>query len=198
VTARRRLGIVVVAALALALAACGVPTQSSPSSIARSRVPFGLLNGRVPVTTTTTPHQSFVLAHVFYLSSTNQLISVQRVVYVPATLNSILTSLLAGPDSTESTSGLRTAIPDDVNVISALTTAPGIVTVNFDDGFSQISGGNAELAVSQVVDTVATQNGLDTGVEFEIDGQHTSVPIASGATVPGPVYLLQFVNPPGG
>ncbi|HEY1829418.1 MAG TPA: GerMN domain-containing protein [Acidimicrobiales bacterium] len=195
---RRRLGIVVVAALALTLAACGVPTQSSPSSIARSRVPFGLLNRRAPSTTTTTPHQSFVLEHVFYLSSTNQLVSVQRVVYVPATLSSTLTALLAGPDSTESTSGLRTAIPDDVNVISAIPTAPGIVTVDFDAGFSEISGGNAELAVSQVVDTVATQNGLDTGVEFEIEGQRTSVPIASGATVPGPVYLLQFVNPPGG
>jgi hypothetical protein len=30
-------------------------------------------------------------------------------------------------------------------------------------------------------------------VIFEIAGQRTSVPIASGAEVPGPVYLLQFV-----
>ena len=68
-----------------------------------------------------------------------------------------------------------------------------LVTVNFNEAFSQISGTSAELAVAQVVATVAAQNGQTTGVIFEIDGQRTSVPIASGASVPGPVYLLQFV-----
>ena len=53
--------------------------------------------------------------------------------------------------------------------------------------------GATEVAVSQVVATIATQIGLGTGVIFEIDGQRSSVPIASGAEVPGPVYLWQFI-----
>jgi spore germination protein GerM len=194
-TARRALGLVVVAGLALTLAACGVPTQSTPKAISSNRVPFGLLDPRVPVTTTTQPRQSLVPVHVFFLSSTLQLVSVERVVYSPAPLSSILTALLAGPDASDAAAGLTTAIPDDVNVLSAVTQGT-LVTVNFNTAFSQISGADAELAVSQVVATVATEIGMGTGVEFEIDGQHTSVPIASGATVPGPVYLLQFVGPP--
>jgi len=48
--------------------------------------------------------------------------------------------------------------------------------------------------VAQVVATIAAQTGPNTGVIFEIEGQHTSVPIASGASVTGPVYILQFLS----
>jgi len=69
------------------------------------------------------------------------------------------------------------------------------VTVNFQIPLSPKSPEPpTELAVSQVVFTVATQNGANTGVIFEIDGQRTSVPISSGATVFGPVYYFQFTR----
>ena len=55
--------------------------------------------------------------------------------------------------------------------------------------FGQITGTATELAVAQIVATVATENGYGTGVIFEIDGQRTSVPIANGSQVAGPVYL---------
>ena len=42
--------------------------------------------------------------------------------------------------------------------------------------------------------TVANEVGPGTGVIFEIDGQRTSVPIANGSLVAGPVYLLEFFN----
>ena len=54
----------------------------------------------------------------------------------------------------------------------------------------QITGTASEQAVAQIVTTVVNENGLGTGVVFEIDGTHTSVPIANGAEVAGPVYLL--------
>jgi spore germination protein GerM len=111
-------------------------------------------------------------------------------------LSAILTSLMAGPSSAEQSSGLTTAIPNDVNVISASTTSPGVVTVNLSNGFAQIIGSATEEAVGQVVATVATQNGVNTGVVFEIEGVRTSVPTANGAQEAGPVYLLQFLAPP--
>ena len=58
------------------------------------------------------------------------------------------------------------------------------------------SGAATELAVSQVVFTVAAQNGAGTGVIFEIGGERTSVPVSSGAEVLGPVYALQFISEP--
>jgi spore germination protein GerM len=191
---RRRLATLFV--LALLATGCAIPTQSGPSSIPASHVPFGLLNAQPSATTTTQPDpSSLVPVKVYFLTNTEQLQSVQRVVVTPASLTSIITSLLGGPSSSETGSGLATAIPNNVMVLSAMAVGP-MVTVNFNEAFSQISGTFVELAVAQVVATIAAQNGLNTGVIFEIDGQRTSVPIASGASVSGPVYLLQFIAAP--
>ena len=73
------------------------------------------------------------------------------------------------------------------------TTQGSVVTVNFNDAFGEITGTNTELAVAQVVATVWPRRAAaTTGVIFEIDGEPTSVPVASGAQVSGPVYLSQF------
>jgi spore germination protein GerM len=82
-----------------------------------------------------------------------------------------------------------------VEVLS-VTTVGTTVTVNFNSAFADITGAATEIAVSQVVYTVATQNGIGTGVIFEIGGIRTSVPVASGAEVLGPVNALQFVTVP--
>ena len=74
------------------------------------------------------------------------------------------------------------------------TTQAGIVTVNMNAAFGDITGNSIELAVAQIVATVATENGLNTGVVFEIDGQRTSVPIANGSQVTAPVYLIEFLT----
>jgi spore germination protein GerM len=196
---RRRLPVVVVAvAVGLCVAGCGIPTQGSPSSIASSKVPFGLLNHNLPTTTTTLP-KSFVPVTVFYIGPSQQLQPRGRVVASPAPLTAILDSMLAGPTTEETASGLFTAIPNDVTVLSATTstTAQGsIVTVNLNSPFLQITGADTELAVGQVVATIATASGFGTGVIFEIEGQRTSVPIANGSLATGPVYVLEFLSPP--
>jgi hypothetical protein len=66
--------------------------------------------------------------------------------------------------------------------------------VNFNSAFGQITGTAIEQAVAQVVATVATETGTGTGVIFEIEGQRTSVPVANGSQVAGPVYLLDFLS----
>jgi hypothetical protein len=192
----RRLTLVAAATAVVALLAsgCGIPTQSGPSAIAANHVPFDLLKPQPPTTTTTQPDpSSLVPVKIFFLTSSQKLQAVERVVMSPAPVTSLLTALLAGPTSAETGSGSTTAIPNDVTVLSAVAQG-SVVTVNFNAAFGQITGTSTELAVSQVVATVAVQNGLGTGVSFEIEGQPTSVPISSGAQVPGPVYLLQFLG----
>jgi hypothetical protein len=184
--------------LALVAAGCAIPTQQGPSTIAASHVPFNLLSPQPPSTTTTQPvPSSLVPVTVYLLSSTSQLQAVQRVVYSPAPLTSVITAMLAGPDKAETAKNISTAIPNNVMVISAVISAlphGTQVTVDFNTAFSQISAPFTELAVAQVVATIAAQIGPNTGVIFEIDGQRTSVPIASGASVTGAVYLLQFLT----
>jgi hypothetical protein len=158
-----------------------------------SKVPFHLLDPHLPTTTTTQPKPSSLLpVKVFFLNSTNGLVPVQRVVAAPAPLTAIITSMLAGPGVAETRQGISTAIPSDVAVLST-TTQGNIVTVNMNDAFGQITGNSIELAVSQIVATIANEIGPTTGVVFEIEGQRTSVPIANGSQVAEPVYLIEFL-----
>jgi spore germination protein GerM len=198
---RRRLPVLMATvALGLAAAGCAIPTQGSPSSIGASKVPFGLLDPHLPTTTTTQPKpSSLVPVTVFFIGSTQQLQSAARVVAAPAPLTAILETLLAGPTTAETASGLFTAIPNDVTVLSTTssTTAQGsVVTVNLNSAFGQIAVGDTELAVGQVVATIAAENGLGTGVIFEIDGERIAVPIANGSQAMGPVYVLEFLSTP--
>jgi spore germination protein GerM len=201
VTAKVRVaGLLVAGALALALAGCAIPTQSGPSAIAPSKVPFALLDPHPPTTTTTQPNAS-VPVKVFFIGPTGQLQPATRVVAPPAPLTAILTAMFSGTTAEEQANGIITAIPNDVAVLST-GTEPGpnpggsVVTVNLNAAFGSIPGSNTELAVAQVVATVAAENGLGTGVIFEIEGQRTSVPIANGSQTAGPVYLLQFLSAP--
>jgi len=192
----RRLVALAVLVTAFAAAGCSIPTQSAPSTVAPSKVPFNLLDPHPSTTTTTQPKApSYVSVKVFFINgATQQLQAEPRYVQPPAPLTSILTAMLQGPTSAEMASGVFTAIPSNVTVLTAATTAPNVVTVNMNQAFSQIQGTNTELSVAQVVATVAAENGLGTGVIFEIDGQRTSVPIANASLVAGPVYLIQFLS----
>ena len=196
------------AAAALTLAgivatSCSIPTQGSPSAIPNSKVPFHLLDPHLPTTTTTQPKlSSLVPVKVYFIDyTTQQLTAEPRVVTSPAPLASIITAMLAGPSSAES-QNVYNAIPSDVTVLSATQTG-NLVVVNMNTAFGQITGINAELAVAQIVATVANEigfssnNGLGPGVILEIDGQRTSVPVATGSEVNGPVYLIQYLGTPG-
>jgi len=183
--------------LAALAAGCALPTQGSPSAIPASRVPYGLLDQHPPATTTTQPRPtSYVSAKVYFLNAdaNNALTPADRLVSAPAELPAIITALISGPSSGESLAGLTTAIPSDVAVLSAAATASNVVTVNFNAAFGQITGTGLEQAVAQVVTTVANNTSLGTGVVFEIDGTQTSVPIANGSLVAGPVYLLDVTS----
>jgi spore germination protein GerM len=177
--------------LGLVAAGCAIPTQGAPVSIAPSKVPFNLMEPHLPTTTTTQP-KSYVAVKVFFLDATSQLQPAQRLVAGTAPLTSILDALMLGPTSGEVASGISSAIPSDVAVLAA-TTAGNVVTVNMNSAFGQITGTDTELAVGQIVATVAAENGNGTGVLFQIDGQRTSVPVANGSEVAGPVYLIDFL-----
>jgi hypothetical protein len=190
---RRRPGIIGAAVIAgLAVGGCAIPTQSQPSAIPASHVPFGLLNHHLPTTTTTQLPPS-ATAKIFLVGPDSNLIEESRVVAVPAPLKAVLAGLLGGPIHKETLAKITTAIPASVRLLSVtLAKNPPVATVNFNDAFDAITGSSLELAVAQVVFTVVTATTLDTGVEFKVGGQEISVPVGSGQQRTGPVYLSQF------
>ncbi len=182
-----------IVALCVGLSGCAIPTQSSPQAIPPSKVPSDLLNPHLPTTTTTQLNPaSYVQVKVFLLDTNNQFQPESRFVQTPAPLKAVLGILMEGPLASETAEGVTTALPHDVAVLSVTSQSNNVVTVNMNSAFGQISD-NPELAVGQIVATVVGQLGLAAGVFFEINGQHTQVPIANGSEVAGPVYLNQVI-----
>ncbi len=183
-------------ALGVVAAGCAIPTQGSPSVIASSKVPSHLLDPHPPTTTTTQPNPAtFVPVKVYFVNTSDQFVPATRVVAPPAPLIAVVRALLGGVTKGETAENISTAIPSDVTVLG-VSTQPGtnVVTVNLNNAFSEITGPDSELAVGQIVWTVANEVGPTTGVVFEIHGQRAQVPIANGSLVAGPVYLLQFFS----
>ena len=96
VTRPRLVALLVV--LGLAGAGCGIPTQQGPNTILPNQVPFGLLSSEPPSTTTTQPRlSSLVPVKIYLLTRDQQLTAVERYVFSPAPLNSVLAALVSGP-----------------------------------------------------------------------------------------------------
>lgn len=196
---RTRLGAGTVAVLAvLTLGACGIPTASSPSPIAKGDVPYHLLN---PPTTTTTvpgaPPAVGVTELIYLVAPSGHLVAASRVLAVPASLTQVVGALLAGPTAKESASGIQSFL-NRTGVQVTVAPAGGVAVVSFTTNPIQVVGPDQTLAIAQAVYTVTQQPGV-TGVTFAIGGKAIEVPTAAGAQVPGPVgradYLAQAPLP---
>ncbi len=190
--ARRIAAGLTLAAVASGVAACGIPTASEPTPIARSVVPYHLL--APPTTTTTqpgTPPAVGVAEQIFLVSPDGHLVAVTREVAVPASLSQVVGALLAGPTTTESAAGIQSFLTH-TGVEVAVTESGGIATVHFSTDPIQVVGPDQTLAVAQVVYTVTQQPGV-TGVTFAIGGKPVQVPTAAGAQVPGPVGRADYL-----
>jgi len=184
--------VLVMAVLALGLGACGIPTASSPSPIAKSDVPYRLLD---PATTTTTvpgaPPAVGVPELIFLVAPSGHLVAATREVAVPASLTQVVGALLAGPTATEAAEGVQSFL-NRTGVQVTLAATGGVATVNFTSDPILVVGPDQTLAIAQVVYTVTQQPGV-TGVTFEIAGKAIEVPTAAGAQVPGPVARADYV-----
>jgi hypothetical protein len=168
----------------ISAAACGVPIDRGPTALARSGVPFGLLDPSTVPTTTTTPSPTpvTVSVQIFLINPTGQLVAVQRNVAVPAPLATLLAALADGPTNAEAAGGLESAVPPQTQVVSA-SIAGGLATVDLAGTIGQLVGQSEINAVAQIVFT-ATGLPSVTGVSFYFNGQPVSVPTATGAEVP--------------
>jgi spore germination protein GerM len=184
------------AVMALVGTACGIPISGSPSVIAKSDVPFHLLD---PDTSTTenpsVPPEVSVPEWIYLVSpGPNQhVMNVARNVRIPANLTQILGALLEGPTQTETSYGLQSFL-NGTKVTVTASVSGGVATVDFSSNPFQVVGAYQTLAVAQVVYTATQNPGLVTvGVLFEIAGQPIGVPTTPlGPLVSGPVNRASF------
>ncbi len=175
--------------LAVLLGACGVSTDSAPHPIARSKVPFHLLDPTASSTPAVAPAANVI---VYFVDPSQHLVAVERAVTQPGRLLSVMDALVAGPTSTEQINqGISSAITPAVRVLSATTAADGVATIDFNSAFVQIGSSSQVMAVAQVVYTATQQPGV-TGVEIEVNDAPIDVPVASNAEVRRPVTRSDY------
>jgi spore germination protein GerM len=184
-------GLVTVVALG-GTAACGIPTTETPTAIAKSDVPFHLLDPVTPTTGTPSTRPNVSVPETIYLvAPTQHLKAVSRDVQIPATLSEILGALLEGPTQAESVFGLQSFLTGSTTQVRA-SVSGGIATVDFYSADPvQVVGPDQTLAIAQVVFTATGQPGVKQ-VRFQIDSKPIDVPTASGVDVPGPVDRASY------
>jgi spore germination protein GerM len=196
---RRGLAMVAMfAAVALAATACGIPISGSPSVIAKSDVPFHLLDPDTSTTESPSTAPEVGLAEWIYLVSpgpNQQMFGVARDVRFPANLTQILGALLEGPTTVETSEGLQSFLTGTKVTVTA-SVSGGIAIVDFSSNPFQVVGLYQTLAFAQVVYTATQQPGVVTvGVLFQIAGQPIGVPTTpSGPLVSAPVNRASFAT----
>jgi len=185
---RRRLG--GVAALCLALSACGISTTGGARAISHAQLPKG--PQVVPTTAPSVCRPGCATVTIVFLDSTNNLapVAVQRLLPPQSDqLSTIVRALLSGPAQAEQLRGLTSQIPTSTELLNTPNPLKGSNQVTVDLSRDFIAGNSLlqEQEVEQVVYTIACAVTPTTGVQFEVEGNPQPVPIASGTTVNGPV-----------
>lgn len=158
-------------AASLVLAACG---DDDPASTATTTTADGGSSSSAPSTdpdgsTSTTTDIATEQAVRIYLTRGEDVASTSREVSGPGLAQAALEALFAGPNSTESTLGMGSEVPDGT-ALNSVDIADGVATVDLTESF-QSGGGSLsmQLRVAQIVFTLTQFDTVDT-VDIRIDG----------------------------
>jgi spore germination protein GerM len=173
--------------LGVCVAGCGFPTQDAAQPLADDELPVGLRpDATLPSTAVETEP-----ATIWFVDG-DALHDVRHDVAAPASIESVTTELLIGPDDVEQASGLRSALPDP-DVVSDTELSRGVATVDLTSSFTEISPEDQLLAVGQFVLTLTDLPGIGS-VQFTVDGAPAAVPTPNGESTEQPAFRDQFLE----
>ena len=154
------------AALAVAVAACGVRSQPGPVGLDPSVTPSG------------TPAPRPVVVEVWFVGDGGRVVPVRRPVAAPGTPAQRLAALVSGPDPL---SRLTSAVDEALVEVRA-----GVAEVVVPAGFARRPRAERLLATAQVVLTLTASREVAV-VRFTSDGRPVAVPRAGGGETRGPL-----------
>ena len=212
---RASAAVAVVVVLALVAWACGVAPESSPRTVDRADILFGLAETSTTTTTTTVPETTAATtvppattlpvetAKVYFIKNGN-LVGVDRDIPTGADLSRIIKDVQIGPNLAERESGLRTAVPFSAVSILGIGVEGGTATIDVGPNFLELlpSPTEQQLAAGQLVMTL-TDRGPGIGrVRFTVGGTAVPVPRGDGSSPQEPDQsvsrddYLALVTPP--
>lgn len=140
----------VVAGLAVLLAACSLPSDPEPRTIATDALPPELAQVTMPPTTPPPASEDNAMVYVVRTSGDEQRLHAQAIPD-PGSIEGRVLALLSSDLGLET--GLSTLIPDGVE-LEGIEVADGVATVSLSDEFGEAEGETQRLAVAQLVFTV--------------------------------------------
>ena len=207
--------ILIIAATALTLAACGTDTpQSAGPLTVPTTVPTTDTTASSPPSTgpgtssdSTTPDQSSPTTSppdstpdeettsttitVYFLNSQIEAVATTRTVTTKAVAAAAMEALIEGPTSTEKAAGLVNGIPSD-SLVLGVSIANGVATLDMSREFEAGGGSTAILSrLAQVVYTLTEFPTVDR-VQLLLDGQHVEYFSGEGVLIGDPLTAAEF------
>jgi spore germination protein GerM len=183
----RPAAVLATAGLLLAVAACGIPPESTARGIQPPPGPYQLTTLNPPA-----PSPSGAVIEQLFFIKDGKLVPVERRVARQRTAQDQMTDLLAGATDAEQNSGVSSALPG-ANVIGGVHVTDQIATVDLGPGFGDSGRNDAVLAFGQVVCTLDSRADVN-GVVFQQNGQPVGVPRATGLVSAGPLTTADYAS----
>jgi len=162
--------------MAMLVASCGVPRESSARLVPEGRIPEALRTEDTGVSTPTVREEPVDL----WFIRDDHLAKVRHPVAAPPTPEAVIEELLAGPTDAERSTSLRSAIPDPA-ALDSVTVSGGVATVRLTPTFADIPAADQLLAIAQLVLTLTDLRGVGR-VGFAIDDTTRPVPLPDGSS----------------
>jgi len=191
---RRSSVLVVVAALAAVLAACGVQEDRSPRALAEEEVPFGLLAPETSIAAEPSPGEGDgVRSTIWFVDNDGLLARSRRTIQEPVDVADVVRALLGPVTQAEAAAGLRSNIPPGTQLLGIVGPEDGLVTLDLSGEFLTVTGGLQRLALAQVVFTVTGLANVDR-VLFRFDGRAAEVPGRGDELTGAPLTRADFAQ----
>jgi spore germination protein GerM len=189
---RRGSAVLGAVAFAIAIGACGIPTDSSPRDVPRQYVldPDASTDVSAAVPSISGPRAYFLSGSP---GEQGTLLPVSR--QVSSTGTDVVQALFDGLTPAEQSGGLRTAIPEGTELLDARLLPDGTVRVDLNEAIFDANGRAQTEAVAQIVFT-ATGTAANK-VELLVDGERRAWLLGDGSLEEGPLTRFMFpaLNP---
>jgi hypothetical protein len=194
---------------ALAVVACGIPSDDEPRAISSDALPSSLSES--PEGTSTTVSNDSTLLETIYLvgasptpdTATERLEPFTVELPLPADPDDRARALVERLIDTEqadiTTPGVRNTIPSDTRVLGTSLSSDGVLRLDLSGNLAEIESNLQRLAIAQLIFTATGVNEVRS-VVLSIDGQPAAVPAEAGAVPAGepvtrenyPTFLQQI------
>lgn len=104
--------------------------------------------------------------------------------------NELITSLFAGPNDTEVESSLGTAIPAELQLVSASTVGTRL-TIDVGTELTELGDDGIRLALAQIVATASELEGIER-VRIRVDGRNQAWPTGDGRLVDEELSIYDY------